>query len=46
MKEELMERESGGEDHLLPLFLDLSQRLVVIFGGGGVGTRKAELFSR
>ena len=41
-----MERESGGEDHLLPLFLDLSQRLVVIFGGGGVGTRKAELFSR
>ena len=41
-----MERENGGEDHLLPLFLDLSQRLVVIFGGGGVGTRKAELFSR
>ena len=42
-----MEGEEGGvEDQLLPLFLDLSQRLVVIFGGGGVGTRKAELFSR
>ena len=42
-----MEREeSREEDQLLPLFLDLSQRMVVIFGGGGVGTRKAELFSR
>ncbi len=36
----------GGEGPLLPLFLDLSARLVVIFGGGAVGERKAELFSR
>lgn len=31
---------------LLPLFLDLSQKLVVIFGGGMVGERKARLFSQ
>jgi precorrin-2 dehydrogenase/sirohydrochlorin ferrochelatase len=43
---EQKERDGEIEDGLLPLFLDLSQRLVVIFGGGGVGTRKAELFSR
>lgn len=30
---------------LLPLFLDMSQRLVVIFGGGKVAERKAALFS-
>jgi precorrin-2 dehydrogenase/sirohydrochlorin ferrochelatase len=30
---------------ILPLFLDLSSREVVIFGGGGVGERKARLFS-
>jgi precorrin-2 dehydrogenase/sirohydrochlorin ferrochelatase len=30
---------------LLPLFLDLESRLVVIFGGGKVGERKARLFS-
>jgi precorrin-2 dehydrogenase/sirohydrochlorin ferrochelatase len=29
----------------LPLFLDMSQRLVVIFGGGKVAERKALLFS-
>ena len=31
---------------LLPLFLDLKSRLVVIFGGGNVGERKARLFSQ
>jgi len=31
---------------LLPLFLDLNSRLVVIFGGGKVGERKARLFSQ
>jgi precorrin-2 dehydrogenase/sirohydrochlorin ferrochelatase len=31
---------------LLPLFLDLKSRLVVIFGGGKVGERKARLFSQ
>ena len=31
---------------LLPLFLDLDSRLVVIFGGGNVGERKARLFSQ
>ncbi|MCK9440730.1 MAG: bifunctional precorrin-2 dehydrogenase/sirohydrochlorin ferrochelatase [Methanothrix sp.] len=30
----------------LPLFLDLTSRLVVIFGGGAVGERKARLFSQ
>ena len=30
---------------LLPLFLDMSQKLVVIFGGGKVAERKAALFS-
>ena len=30
----------------LPLFLDLTSRLVVIFGGGKVGERKAGLFSQ
>jgi precorrin-2 dehydrogenase / sirohydrochlorin ferrochelatase len=30
---------------LLPLFLDLGSRSVVIFGGGSVGERKAKLFS-
>lgn len=33
-------------DNLLPLFIDLSQKLVVIFGGGMVGERKARLFSQ
>ncbi|MGV8175039.1 MAG: precorrin-2 dehydrogenase/sirohydrochlorin ferrochelatase family protein [Methanothrix sp.] len=40
------ESDLGSEGALVPLFLDLSKRLVVIFGGGGVGERKAELFSR
>lgn len=37
----------GGESErlLLPLFLDLKGKLVVIFGGGRVGERKARLFS-
>jgi len=30
----------------LPLFLDLKARIVVIFGGGAVGERKARLFSQ
>jgi precorrin-2 dehydrogenase/sirohydrochlorin ferrochelatase len=30
----------------LPLFLDLKARMVVIFGGGAVGERKAKLFSQ
>jgi len=30
---------------LLPLLLDLEGKLVVIFGGGRVGERKARLFS-
>jgi precorrin-2 dehydrogenase/sirohydrochlorin ferrochelatase len=38
-------RESKSERLLLPLFLDLKGRLVVIFGGGRVGERKARLFS-
>jgi precorrin-2 dehydrogenase/sirohydrochlorin ferrochelatase len=38
---------NGANSHkrLLPLFLDLGSRSVVIFGGGGVGERKARLFS-
>ena len=40
------EGREGDEDALIPLYLDLSTRLVVIFGGGAVGVRKAELFSR
>jgi precorrin-2 dehydrogenase/sirohydrochlorin ferrochelatase len=34
----------GSERRLLPLFLDLGQKLTVIFGGGSVGERKARLF--
>ena len=30
----------------LPLFIDLSDRKIVIFGGGSVGERKATLFSK
>ena len=36
----------GSRRPILPLFLDLRTRLVVVFGGGAVGERKAELFSR
>ena len=38
-----IERRSGRS--LFPLFLDLEGKLVVIFGGGKVGERKARLFS-
>jgi precorrin-2 dehydrogenase / sirohydrochlorin ferrochelatase len=38
-------REGKSERLLLPLFLDLKGKLVVIFGGGSVGERKARLFS-
>jgi len=37
------DREQGRR--LLPLLLDLNSKLVVIFGGGRVGERKAKLFS-
>ena len=40
------DNDQGSHRQLLPLFLDLKSRLVVIFGGGAVGERKAELFSR
>jgi len=36
---------SGSGRPLVPLFLDLEGKLVVIFGGGKVGERKARLFS-
>jgi precorrin-2 dehydrogenase/sirohydrochlorin ferrochelatase len=36
----------GAVRRMLPLSLDLSQKLVVIFGGGRVGERKARLFSQ
>lgn len=38
--------DAGRRRPLLPLFLDFKDRLVAIFGGGAVGERKAELFSR
>jgi precorrin-2 dehydrogenase/sirohydrochlorin ferrochelatase len=34
----------GSGRRLLPLFLDLEQKLIVIFGGGRVGEHKARLF--
>jgi precorrin-2 dehydrogenase/sirohydrochlorin ferrochelatase len=40
------ESESKPERLLLPLFLDLKEKLVVIFGGGRVGERRAKLFSQ
>jgi precorrin-2 dehydrogenase/sirohydrochlorin ferrochelatase len=43
-EQEKRDRESRRP--LLPLFLDLKDRLVVIFGGGRVGERKARLFSQ
>jgi len=39
-------RDNKSRRPLLPLFLDLTSRLVVIFGGGNVGERKARLFSQ
>lgn len=38
------DKEMVQKRQLLPLLLDLSAKLVVIFGGGGVGERKARLF--
>ena len=32
------------KNNFLPLMIDLSGRKIVIFGGGSVGERKAELF--
>ncbi len=40
------QRDINSRRPLLPLFLDLGSRLVVIFGGGNVGERKARLFSQ
>ena len=40
------DNDQESKRQLLPLFLDLSDKLIVIFGGGTVGERKAELFSR
>jgi precorrin-2 dehydrogenase / sirohydrochlorin ferrochelatase len=40
------QRDLKSRRPLLPLFLDLTSRLVVIFGGGNVGERKARLFSQ
>ncbi|NYT18930.1 MAG: bifunctional precorrin-2 dehydrogenase/sirohydrochlorin ferrochelatase [Methanosarcinales archaeon] len=37
--------EDTGSRSYLPLFIDLSDRKVIIFGGGSVGLRKASLFS-
>ena len=39
-------REINSRRRRFPLFLDLTSRLVVIFGGGNVGERKARLFSQ
>jgi len=39
-------REINSRRPRFPLFLDLTSRLVVIFGGGNVGERKARLFSQ
>jgi precorrin-2 dehydrogenase/sirohydrochlorin ferrochelatase len=38
--------DKGAVRRMLPLSLDLSRKLVVIFGGGSVGERKARLFSQ
>jgi precorrin-2 dehydrogenase/sirohydrochlorin ferrochelatase len=38
--------DRGADRRMLPLSLDLSRKLVVIFGGGSVGERKARLFSQ
>jgi len=40
------QRDTQSPGPRLPLFLDLKARLVVIFGGGAVGERKARLFSQ
>ncbi|MEL4305481.1 bifunctional precorrin-2 dehydrogenase/sirohydrochlorin ferrochelatase [Methanococcoides sp. LMO-2] len=39
-----MAEQTDGRNYL-PLFIDLSEKKVVIFGGGSVGLRKASLFS-
>ncbi|MDM7912732.1 MAG: bifunctional precorrin-2 dehydrogenase/sirohydrochlorin ferrochelatase [Methanotrichaceae archaeon] len=40
------EPDNGADRRMLPLSIDLSRKLVVIFGGGSVGERKARLFSQ
>jgi precorrin-2 dehydrogenase / sirohydrochlorin ferrochelatase len=51
MERQLADAHGGTETNrtnrrLLPLFLDLGSKLIVIFGGGSVGERKARLFSQ
>ena len=40
------EADDGDGPRMLPLSIDLSGKMVVIFGGGSVGERKARLFSQ
>jgi precorrin-2 dehydrogenase/sirohydrochlorin ferrochelatase len=40
------ENRMAQENCFLPLLIDMSGRRIVIFGGGSVGERKAQLFSR
>lgn len=42
----MADKSEGRSKKLLPLFLDLGSKMVVIFGGGSVGERKAVLFSK
>lgn len=42
----MADKSEGRSEKLLPLFLDLGSKMVVIFGGGSVGERKAVLFSK
>lgn len=41
-----MAEKSEDQKRFLPLFLDLRSKIVVVFGGGMVGERKAGLFSK
>lgn len=42
----MADKSEDRSEKLLPLFLDLGSKMVVIFGGGSVGERKAMLFSK